>query len=85
MIVKPGYKTTELLAAVVAAAASWLAAWDGTLPAKYAAIASAIVAGLYAISRGITKYGALSGPSGTVTVAVDKPPVVAPAPGPQAV
>ena len=64
---KPGYKTTEFLLVVLTAigmVASGAADW---LPAKYAAIGSAIAAGAYAISRGLAKIG---------------PPTVAPTPPP---
>jgi hypothetical protein len=58
MTVKPGYKTTELLVTVLTGAGSWLAEWQGSLAPKWAALATTIAAGCYAIARAITKYGA---------------------------
>jgi hypothetical protein len=52
---KPGYKTTEFWVAVIVAFANFVAAWADALPDRYAAIASSIVGGLYAISRGLAK------------------------------
>jgi hypothetical protein len=72
VIVKPGYKTTELLAAILASVSSWLFEWQGSLSPKYAAYVSAIAAAAYAISRGLTKLGAYLG------AAKATPPVVAP-------
>jgi hypothetical protein len=80
MIVKPGFKTTEFVVSVLAGVGSWLAAWDGTLSPKYAAIASAVAAGLYSLSRALTKYGALTG--GKAVVPVVPAQAVAPAPAP---
>ena len=77
MIVKPGYKTTELLAGVLAATAVWIDSLAGSLPDRYAALASAIVAGLYGVSRGLTKHGAYLG------AAKATPGVVAPPATPQ--
>jgi hypothetical protein len=54
---KPGYLTTEFYVTVVTAFASLVAAIDGGLPPKYAAIGAAIVSGAYTISRGIAKFG----------------------------
>lgn len=73
MIVKPGYKTTELLAAVLASASAWIAQWAGTLEPRWAAIVTAVAAGAYAVSRGLTKAGAYYG------AAKATPGVVAPA------
>lgn len=58
MIVKPGYKTTEFLAAVVAAVVPWIAQWAGTLSPKWAAIVMGISTVGYQLSRGLTKLGA---------------------------
>jgi hypothetical protein len=80
MSVKPGYKTTELLVSALAGAGAWLAAWDGTLPAKYAALASAVSAAAYALSRAITKHGVAT--SGQPVVTVPAAPVPAPTPPP---
>lgn len=69
MIVKPGYKTTELLFTVLVAIGSLAASLAGELAPRYAAIASAVSAAAYALSRSITKNGALSGPSAIATTA----------------
>lgn len=61
MIVKPGYKTTEMLVTVLASIGSWLAEWQGSLQPKWAAIATTISAAAYALSRAITKHGAARG------------------------
>jgi hypothetical protein len=58
MLVKPGYKTSELLVTVLTGVGSWLAEWQGSLAPKWAALATTISAGCYAISRAITKHGA---------------------------
>lgn len=58
MIPKPGYKTTEFLVTALAALGALIAALADKLPARYAAIASAVSLGCYAISRGLTKLGA---------------------------
>ena len=52
---KPGYKTTEFWGGVAASGVNWLAAIAGDLPERYAAIATGIVAGAYAFSRGLAK------------------------------
>jgi hypothetical protein len=52
---KPGYKTTEFLLAVIVVLGSGIDALAGSLPDRYGAIAAAIAAGLYAVSRGLTK------------------------------
>jgi hypothetical protein len=61
MVVKPGYRTTEFWAAVLASVATWIAQWAGTLPPRYAAYVTALSAAAYAISRAITKHGAATG------------------------
>lgn len=76
MIVKPGYKTTELLVTVLTSVGSWLAEWQGSLAPKWAAIATTISAAAYALSRAITKHGVAT--SGKPVVAV--PAAAAPAP-----
>lgn len=62
MIPKPGYKTTEALATALTALGALVAALAGHLSPKYAAIAASIATGCYAVSRGLTKLGAMSGP-----------------------
>lgn len=52
---KPGYLTTEFYVAVTTLLAVFVSALADALPPRYAAVASAIVAGLYAISRGLAK------------------------------
>lgn len=76
MIVKPGYKTTELAVTVLAAIGSWLAEWQGSLAPKWAAIATTVSAAAYALSRAITKHGVAASGKPVVTV----PAVPAPAP-----
>lgn len=58
MIPKPGYQTTELLAAVLASVAGWVATWAGTLNPKWAAIVMCASSVGYSLSRGLTKLGA---------------------------
>lgn len=57
MTPKPGYQTTELLAAVIASVAGWVANWAGTLSPKWAALVMAASSVGYSISRGLTKLG----------------------------
>lgn len=83
MIVKPGYKTTELLASVLAALAAWLSVWQDTLEPRWAALATGLVAGLYAVSRGLTKLGAYYG-AAKATPGVVAPVATAPVPTPPA-
>jgi hypothetical protein len=54
---KPGYKTTEFWVALLPIVGAFLSTLLGELPDKYAALASAISAFGYALSRGITKGG----------------------------
>lgn len=56
-MVKPGYKTTELLLSVLTIVGSVAFAIADKLPARYAAVASAVSAAAYALSRGLTKAG----------------------------
>ena len=57
MDIKAGYKTTEFWVAVSGMVAGVLASIQGYLPAESAAWAGAIIAGLYAFSRGLAKQG----------------------------
>ena len=66
MIVKPGYKTSELLVTLLTGVGSWLAEWQGSLSPKWAALATTISAAAYALSRAITKHGVAT--SGRVVV-----------------
>ena len=59
-MLKPGYKTTEFWVTTLASVGALVAALTSNLSPKYAAIGAAIAQGAYAISRGITKHGALS-------------------------
>jgi hypothetical protein len=52
---KPGQKTTEFLLAVATIVGSVAFAVADKLPARYAALATAISTGAYAISRGLAK------------------------------
>jgi hypothetical protein len=54
---KPGYKTTEFWVALLVIVGSTLSTLAGNLPDKYAAFASSIAGGLYALSRGLAKAG----------------------------
>jgi hypothetical protein len=54
---KPGYKTTEFWVALLVIVGSTLSTLAGNLPDKYAALASSIAGGLYALSRGLAKVG----------------------------
>jgi hypothetical protein len=54
-MVKPGYKTTEFAVTVLTSLAALVAALAGQLSPRYAAIASAVSVGLYAVSRGLAK------------------------------
>jgi hypothetical protein len=52
---KPGYKTTEFALTVAGLAIIWGDALVGTLPDRYAGIATAVAASGYAVSRGLAK------------------------------
>lgn len=62
MLLKPGYKTTELLVTVLTSVGALVAAIADQLPPRYAAIAAAASTGAYAVSRGLAKLGATLGP-----------------------
>ena len=51
----PGYKTTEFLVAALVIVGQLVAALAGDLSPHWAAIASSVAAGLYALSRGLAK------------------------------
>jgi hypothetical protein len=59
MPVKPGVLTTEFWLAVVVILGTTLDALAGSLPDRYAGIASAVASGLYALSRGLAKRPAV--------------------------
>ncbi len=52
---KPGIKTTEFWVAILVIVGSTTASLMSVLPPKWAAIASAVSATAYAISRGLAK------------------------------
>jgi hypothetical protein len=52
---KPGYRTSEFFVTLAVGLAVLIASIADYLPPRYAAIASAVVAGLYAVSRGLAK------------------------------
>lgn len=54
---KPGPKTSEFQLTVAVLVGNLAAALSGSLPAKWAAIATAVAAGAYAYSRGQAKRG----------------------------
>lgn len=53
--VKPGHKTTEFLVTAATIVGALAAALAGSLPPKWAAIATTVAAAAYSLSRGITK------------------------------
>ena len=55
--IKPGIKTSEFWLSLAAIAAMILASLADKMPPQWAAIATAVVAGLYAYSRGMAKKG----------------------------
>jgi hypothetical protein len=59
--IKPGIKTTELLLTVLTALGAIAAASVGVLPAKWAAVASAVSVVAYNLSRGLAKAGSGGG------------------------
>lgn len=76
-MLKPGYKTTELIAVVLVSAGALIASLADKLDPRYAAFASAISAGCYAIGRGIAKAGATMGDVPTAP-SPPNPPAVTP-------
>jgi hypothetical protein len=54
---KPGWKTTEFWAVMIANVAILLSAVTGWLPADWACAAAAVADGLYAVGRGLAKQG----------------------------
>jgi hypothetical protein len=61
-MLKPGYKTTEFAVTVLASVAALVAALAGHLSPKYAALATSVSVGLYAVSRGLAKISPPSSP-----------------------
>jgi hypothetical protein len=80
MIVKPGYKTTEFLSALLASIGAWLAEWQGSLQPRYAAIVTSASFAAYAFSRAITKHGVATANAPTGAVVTTPGPVPAPVP-----
>ena len=56
-ILKPGIKTTEFAATVLVSVGALTAALAGDLAPHWAAIASSVSLGCYAIGRGLAKAG----------------------------
>jgi hypothetical protein len=54
---RPGYKTTEFWVALLVILGSFVSTLAGNLPDRYAALASSVAGGLYALSRGLAKIG----------------------------
>ena len=54
-IIKPGVKTSEFWMSLAAISATIISSVMGNLPPQWAAISAAVVAGLYAYSRGQAK------------------------------
>ena len=77
-MLKPGYKTSEMLLTVLTAVGAVAAAIASELSPRWAAIASAISVGAYAIGRGIAKAGATLGTVPTAPVPPNQPPVTPP-------
>lgn len=57
MPVKPGIRTTELWLAVLTDVGAVAAAAAGVLPARWAAVASAVSTAAYSLARGLAKNG----------------------------
>lgn len=77
-MLKPGYKTSELIVTVLLALGAVAASLAGELQPRYAAIASAISVAAYAIARGLAKNGATRGIIPTAPVPPNQPPVTPP-------
>ena len=77
---KPGIRTTEFAAAVLASVAAWVAQWAGTLPPKWAAIVMGLATVGYQLSRGLTKLGAymVTPPAATSLSTPPTPPAAPP-------
>ena len=77
-MLKPGFKTTELWAGVIASVAGWLLEWAGTLPPRWAAIVMGISTLGFQLSRGLAKLGALMAVPVVTPTAPVPPTVVTP-------
>jgi len=53
---KPGYRTTEFWLAIATAVGTAATSAEGSLPPRYAAIASTVAFVAYALSRGLAKH-----------------------------
>lgn len=78
---KPGYTTTEFAVTVLTVVGFVAFAVADKLPARYAALATAVSAAAYALSRGIAKRAAVVT---TAPVTVQRVEPVAPPPPPPA-
>lgn len=56
-VLKPGFQTTEFLAVILVNVGTIAASLQGSLNPKWAAIAGAVSAAAYAVSRGLAKSG----------------------------
>jgi len=71
-VVKSGWRTTEFWATVAVDVGTLASALVGVLPAKYAAIVSAVATSAYSIARGLAK-ATVSQPAPVVPVVVNTP------------
>jgi len=53
---KPGWRTTEFWVSIATAVGTVAASAEGSLPPRYAALASTVAAVAYALSRGLAKH-----------------------------
>ena len=60
MNAKPGWRTTEFWVTTLTSVAALVAALASQLSPRYAALAAAVSEGLYALSRGLAKFGPLT-------------------------
>jgi hypothetical protein len=80
-MLKPGIKTSEFLSSLLFVLGTLIASLTDKLDPKWAAIGSAVVVGLYALSRGLAKVPAT--PVLPATHVPAPPSVVTPPPPPQ--
>ena len=86
MKAKAGYLTTEFWLTVAVNVAVFISAIQSYLPAHWAAIAGAVVTGIYAVSRGLAKTNptAPAVQPNVPRVVFTQPPTTAPPNPPQA-
>jgi len=53
---KPGWQSTEFWVSIATAVGTVAASAEGSLPPRYAALASTVAAVAYALSRGLAKH-----------------------------